>query len=201
MWVRRNAAWVRVSIREHRGGWEVRWRDAAGRNRAKRFASEEAAQEYDAALSELSPAARRFDTARFGRGGGVYPYETGRGIRWRFVYRRSDGTQTSKRGFASERAARDARRRLIEQVERGEVRHTKETFADYWERWLARASPTSNRAPGLGTRSTAARSCCPPSAGDPLDSCRSTRSVTSSPSSRRRSKPVSSPPRRSTTRS
>jgi hypothetical protein len=38
------------------------------------------------------------------------------------VYRRTDGTQTTKGGFTSERAARDARRRLIEQVERGEVR-------------------------------------------------------------------------------
>ena len=41
----------------------------------------------------------------------------------------------------SERAARDARRRLVEQVERGEVRHTKETFRAYWERWLARRRP------------------------------------------------------------
>jgi integrase len=57
------------------------------------------------------------------------------------VYRRSDGRQTTKRGFASERAARDARRRLIEQVERGEVRHNKETFGGYWERWLARRRP------------------------------------------------------------
>jgi len=57
------------------------------------------------------------------------------------VYRRSDGTQTTKRGFASERAARDARRRLIEQVERGEVRHTKETFGRYWARWLDRRRP------------------------------------------------------------
>jgi integrase len=47
----------------------------------------------------------------------------------------------SKRGFASERAARDARRRLVEQVERGEVRHTKETFGGYWERWLVRRKP------------------------------------------------------------
>jgi integrase len=62
-------------------------------------------------------------------------------VRWRFVYRRSDGTQTTKRGFASERAARDARRRLIEQVERGEVRHTKQTFAGYWDRWLAQRKP------------------------------------------------------------
>ena len=57
------------------------------------------------------------------------------------MYRRSDGTQTIKRGFARERAARDARRRLIEQVERGEIRHTKETFGSYWERWLTHRRP------------------------------------------------------------
>ena len=87
------------------------------------------------------PAARRADTAKHGRSGGVYPYKTADGMRWRFVCRRSDGTQTSKRGFISERAARDARRRLIEQVERGEVRHTNETFGAYWARWLARRRP------------------------------------------------------------
>ena len=84
---------------------------------------------FDEALAEVSPTIRRTDTARHGRSGGVYSYPTGDGVRWRFVYRRSDGTQTTKRGFASERAARGARRRLIEQVERAEVRHTKETFA------------------------------------------------------------------------
>ena len=56
-------------------------------------------------------------------------------------YAAATATQTTKRGFPSERAARDARRRLIEQVERGEVRHTKETFGGYWERWLARRRP------------------------------------------------------------
>lgn len=119
----------------------MRWRDAAGRSRAKRFSSEDAARAYDDALSEVSPASRRSDTARSGRSGGVYAYATREGTRWRFVARRSDGTQTSKRGFGSERAARDARRRLIEQIERGEVRHTKETFGSYWERWLARRRP------------------------------------------------------------
>ncbi len=119
---------VRVSVRQHRGGWEVRWRDGSGRRRARRFASEEAARAFDEALAEVSPAARRAETARHGRSGGVYSYRTADGVRWRFVFRRSDGTQTSKRGFTSERAARDARRRLIEQVERGEVRHIKETF-------------------------------------------------------------------------
>ena len=55
--------------------------------------------------------------------------------------RRSDGSMTSKRGFTSEKAARDARRRLVEQVERGEVSHTKETFGEYWSRWLERRKP------------------------------------------------------------
>jgi Phage integrase, N-terminal SAM-like domain len=141
LWVHHNHLWVRVSVRMHRGGWEVRWRDADGRQRARRFPSELAARGFDDALAEVSPASRRADTGRHARGGGVYSYRTARGIRWRFVYRRSDGTQTTKRGFMSERAARDARRRLVEQVERGEVRHTRETFGGYWERWLARRRP------------------------------------------------------------
>ncbi len=130
-----------MSVRLHRGGWEVRWRDANGRQRAKRFQSEAAAQAFDEAVAQVSPAARSADAARHGRSGGVYSYRTNDGVRWRFIYRRSDGTQTTKRGFRSERAARAARRRLIEQVERGEVRHTKETFGGYWERWLARRRP------------------------------------------------------------
>ncbi len=38
--------------------------------------------------------------------------------------------------FTSQRAATDARRRLVEQVERREVVHTTETFGRYSERWL-----------------------------------------------------------------
>jgi hypothetical protein len=55
--------------------------------------------------------------------------------------RRSNGTQTSRRGFTSQRAAASARRRLVEQVERREVVHTTETLGRYWERWLARRRP------------------------------------------------------------
>lgn len=128
-----------MSVRQDRGAWEVRWRDGSGTRRAKRFTSEEAARAYDEALREVSPAARRSDTAR--GGSGVYSYATRDGIRWRFVVRRSDGSQTSKRGFTSQRAAADARRRLVEQVERREVVHTTETFGRYWERWLARRRP------------------------------------------------------------
>ncbi|HTU95116.1 MAG TPA: hypothetical protein VMF14_04695, partial [Solirubrobacteraceae bacterium] len=90
-------------------------------------------------MRDLSPAARRSDTAR--GGSGVYAYSTREGLRWRFVVRRSDGSQTSKRGFTSQRAAADARRRLVEQVERREVVHTTETFDTYWHRWLGRRRP------------------------------------------------------------
>jgi hypothetical protein len=82
---RDNAVDVRVSASFHRGGWEVRWRDANGRRRARRFRSEEAARAFDEALAEVSPAARRSDTARHGRSGGIYSYRTADGLRWRFV--------------------------------------------------------------------------------------------------------------------
>lgn len=130
-----------MSVRFHRGGWEVRWRDSAGKQRSRRFPEEGPARAFDDALAEVSPMMRRADTAKHGRSDGIYSYETAAGVRWRFVYRRSDGTQTTKRGFSSQRAARDARRRLVEQVERGEVRHTKETFGDYWARWLTHRRP------------------------------------------------------------
>ena len=71
----------------------------------------------------------------------MYAYRTASGPRWRHVVRRSDGTQTTKRGFLSEKVARDARRRVVEQIERGEVRHTKETFEQYWSRWIERRRP------------------------------------------------------------
>jgi integrase len=57
------------------------------------------------------------------------------------VARRSDGTQTSRRGFTSPRAAREACRRFVEQIDRGEIRHTKQTFAGWWDGWLAHRKP------------------------------------------------------------
>ena len=71
-----------VSISHHRGGWEVRWRDASGRRRARRFPSEDTALAFNEAVSEVSPTARRADTAKHGRSGGVYSYKTADGIRW-----------------------------------------------------------------------------------------------------------------------
>jgi integrase len=77
----------------------------------------------------------------YGSKGSVYAYETAQGTRWRYMFRRTDGKQTSKRGFTSERAAREALRRPLEQIERGEIRHTDQTFGAWWERWLRRRRP------------------------------------------------------------
>jgi hypothetical protein len=41
-------------------------------------------------------------------GGGVYPYGTSEGTRWRFVFRQSDGGLTTRRGFTSRTAATTA---------------------------------------------------------------------------------------------
>jgi len=122
-----------------KGGWEVRWRDATGRHRAKRFGDKQSAKAFDQAIKTLDVEER--SRGRHRQAGGVYPYTTRAGTRWRYVVRRSDGSMTSKRGFTSETAARDARRRAVEQVARREVVHTNETFGAFWTRWLARRKP------------------------------------------------------------
>jgi integrase len=130
-----------VSVREDRGAWEVRWRDSSGRRRARRFKDEASASAFDEALAEVAPSARRSDTAVYGSRGSVYSYATANGTRWRYVVRRSDGTQTTRRGFTSQRSAREALRSVVEQVKRGEVRHTHHTFASWWNDWLAGRKP------------------------------------------------------------
>ena len=129
-----------MSVRLDRGAWEVRWRDETGRLRAKRLGSEEAARAFDEALRDTHRSERAGRDVR-GAKGSVYAYDTAAGTRWRYVLRRSDGKQTSKRGFTSQRAARDAYRRVLEQVDRGELRHTDETFGSWWETWLRRRRP------------------------------------------------------------
>jgi integrase len=127
-----------VSYAPAKGAWEVRWRDATNRQRSRRFRSEEAAREFDESIHELEASARG---QSYGSSGGVYPYQTASGTRWRCAVRRSDGSFTSKRGFRSQKAALDARRRMTERQERGEVRHTKETFGSFWARWLEGRKP------------------------------------------------------------
>lgn len=129
-----------MSVRLDRGAWEVRWRDQTRRLRAKRFTTEEAARAFDDALLDTRPSERAAIATR-GAKGSVYSYDTAAGTRWRYVLRRSDGKQTSKRGFTSQRAAHDAYRRVLEQIDRGELRHTDETFGSWWETWLRRRRP------------------------------------------------------------
>ena len=84
-----------------RGRWIVRWRDD-GRQRARRFADEASAPAFEASLRP-PPAVRARAVAqleaRVVDQGGVYAYETAAGTRWRFVFRQSDGSLTTRRGF------------------------------------------------------------------------------------------------------
>jgi len=131
-----------MSYRLARGHHEVRWRDSMGRHRSKRFRSEEAAKEFDHSIHDEGVVDRgKGERRRRGQQGGVYPYATTSGTKWRYVARRSDGSMTSKRGFSSETAARTARRQAIEKKERGEVVHTKETFGSFFPRWLNQRKP------------------------------------------------------------
>jgi hypothetical protein len=71
----------------------------------------------------------------------IYPYETQAGTRYRFVHRDSAGKQSQRRGFTSPTAARKERERLMGRVHRGEVRTSRESFAEHWDGWLARRKP------------------------------------------------------------
>jgi hypothetical protein len=119
-----------VSVRFHRGGWEVRWRDGKGRKRAWRFTDEHEARELDAKMALLAPAKRAPSPGR-GHTPGVYSYQTTEGVRWYFSYRRADGRQTNRRGYKSQRAATAARRRTLYGGHHGDM-----TLEQYWSQWL-----------------------------------------------------------------
>jgi hypothetical protein len=118
-----------VHYEPSRDGYVARWRKD-GRQRSRRFGSREEAQAFEALRSRpAAPSARP-------RGDGVYAYETKSGTHYRFVFWHSDGSQSTRRGFTSRRAAATARRRLIESIERGEVKVARETFGTFWTRFL-----------------------------------------------------------------
>jgi hypothetical protein len=82
----------------------VRWREA-GRQRSKRFRLEEDALAFDAAShGRTRQQAAAPEPSPGPSGDGVYAYSTNAGIRYRFVYRQSDGTLSSRRGFRSRQA-------------------------------------------------------------------------------------------------
>jgi len=116
----------------------VRWHED-GQKRSRRFDAEDEAAAFDAALerrpgrrsrANAEPSQREAtNPSRQARGEGVYSDRTKSGMRWRCVFRQSDGTLTSRRGYTSRTAAVRARRRLAEAVSRGEVKVAREDFA------------------------------------------------------------------------
>jgi hypothetical protein len=128
---------VSVRFDPDRGKFVVRWRDGGGR-RCRRFDTESDAIAFDAYLvPRVASAGPNADSAtrpleaRIARlearhsdktRGGVYAYAAKQGVQWRIVFRQSDGTMSSRRGFRSRTAAVTARRRLQEAVDRGEVK-------------------------------------------------------------------------------
>lgn len=73
--------------------------------------------------------------------GSIYAYETRQGTRYRFTFRNAAGKQSTRRGFTSRTAARKERERLMGSVHRGQLRVSRETLAEWWERWLAQRRP------------------------------------------------------------
>ena len=63
------------------------------------------------------------------------------GMRWRFVFRHADGSISSRRGFTSRSAATTARRRLLESIDRQEIKPARETFESFWTKLLVEKRP------------------------------------------------------------
>jgi integrase len=136
-----DAAPVSIHYDASRERFVVRWKQD-GRRRIRRFRSEADAISFDAAL--LRPVRRTPLSASAlsqAAGDGIYAYETRGGTRYRFVFRQSDGTLSTRRGFTSRRAAAAARRGLVESIERGEVKVARETFETFWLRLLEERRP------------------------------------------------------------
>ncbi|MGH2969901.1 MAG: hypothetical protein ACRDK0_12675, partial [Solirubrobacteraceae bacterium] len=110
----------------------VLWRED-GRQRSKRFVLEDEAVAVDASMRAAVHVPK--PSTRAG-GDGVYAYATKSGVRYRFVFRLSDGTLSSRRGFVSRPAAAAARRKLMASIERCEVVVYRETFGVFWERFV-----------------------------------------------------------------
>ena len=115
-----------IDFEPERQRYRVRWREA-GRQRSRRFASRADAETFAASLTAPTPTRQTQAARTEPAGSGVYSYATSAGTRWRFVYRQSDGSLTTRRGFPSRGAAVAGRRTAIEQVRRGEVRASRET--------------------------------------------------------------------------
>ena len=114
-----------------RGKYVVHWRED-GRQRKRRFDSEARAEAFDWTVHDRRAAPVPKSSGSDSRGDGIYPYATSAGERWRFVFRQSDGRLSSRRGFTSRREAATARRRMVESIDRGELKISRQTFGHFW---------------------------------------------------------------------
>jgi hypothetical protein len=138
----------------------VRWKQD-GRRRIRRFPTEAEAIAFDASLLKPVRRAAIADSVSSAHtGDGVYAYATRAGTRYRFVFRQSDGALSTRRGFTSRRAAATARRRLVESIERDEVKVARETFESFWLRVLEEKRPYMTEGRPRTSRRTGASGCC-----------------------------------------
>jgi integrase len=123
-----------MSLHRDRGAFVVRWRQD-GRQRSKRFPTEAEAEALEDSLAsgDVGPPATSTPN--------VYPYKTSAGVRWRYTFRDSRGRSSTKRGFTSKRAALRHRERLMGNVHQGGVYVTRQTFTDFFQKWLRARKP------------------------------------------------------------
>ena len=105
--------------------------DVSVRQRARRLPSEDAARAFDEKIANVSHTAGRADTAEH-----IYPYKTADGIRWPLSAAVATARRRRSAGSRASETNPDAGRRLAEQVERGEARHTKEISGGYFLSWI-----------------------------------------------------------------
>ena len=65
----------------------------------------------------------------------------GEGTRYYFKYRKSDGRSATRRGFASPRAARRERERVVVSAAIGGQTSSTETFGEFFDTWLRNRRP------------------------------------------------------------
>lgn len=120
--------------------YRVRWREH-GRQRSRRFLSRSDAEAFAASLKPTPEAPPATPLAE-PDGSGVYAYATTAGARWRLLYRQSDGTLTTRRGFETRAAAVAARAAAIDAVRRGQLKVVSPaTFAECWSKFLELKRP------------------------------------------------------------
>jgi len=130
---------VSVDFDRSKQRWGVRWREH-GRQRSRRFKTHAEALAFERSLVTEAEPPHAVRPERAG-GDAIYPYSTDTGIRYRFLFRHSDGSLSTRRGFTSRRGAATARRHLVESISRGEVKVARETFGEFWTRLLEERRP------------------------------------------------------------